>query len=130
MQISIVNSISEIERVHQWFHQLSEGQIDNLELIRKMNVVIDEVLTNIINHGTARSIDVDCQVGNESIKLVFKDKGSRFDPLSHDSTPVIKSLENQQEGGLGIHLIKSFADEVNYARKGDTNVLVIRKFVH
>jgi anti-sigma regulatory factor (Ser/Thr protein kinase) len=39
--------------------------------------------------------------------------------------PVVASIEDAPIGGLGVHLIRSFAQQVSYCRDGDRNVLAL-----
>jgi len=61
----------------------------------------------------------------EDVVLEIRDGGTAFDPLSQPSPDV--EAPPQREGGLGIYLLRSFADEVQYRREGDANVLSLRK---
>ena len=46
--------------------------------------------------------------------LVMEDNGQPFDPTQDMDADVTSSLEERAIGGLGLHLVKSFADRVSY----------------
>ena len=46
--------------------------------------------------------------------LVMEDNGQPFDPMEDTNADVTSSLEERAVGGLGLHLVKSFADRISY----------------
>jgi len=78
---------------------------------------VDEVLTNVIRHaygeGNEKGKDkmqVSFSEFDDRVEILVEDKGPHFDPLK---VPLPK-LPSDKPGGLGIYLVRSFMDEVNY----------------
>lgn len=132
MHITINNSISEINFVHKCFTYFASSKLEDESVIHKLCIVIDEVLTNIISHGyndkDEHSIDIQCQIDNESILLTFQDDGVEFNPVMAQSA-AIAGDSMDKIGGLGIHLMKNLVDDIQYERKDDFNRLKITKHV-
>ena len=59
--------------------------------------------------------------------LEIRDNGRSFNPLEAPSPILDRPIEERPNGGLGIHLMRSLADEASYVRKGTMNVLVLKK---
>jgi serine/threonine-protein kinase RsbW len=55
----------------------------------------------------------------------IKDDGIFFGLLQYPEAALPHRLEDAVEGGLGIHLIKSYSEECNYQRVGSENVLTL-----
>ncbi len=53
------------------------------------------------------------------------DEGPAFDPLTRPEPDLAVDLDERPVGGLGIHLIRSLADDVQYRREDSRNVLTI-----
>ena len=48
------------------------------------------------------------------LSLTIVDSGPRFDPTELQEPDVLSPLEERAVGGLGVHLVKTFADRVTY----------------
>jgi serine/threonine-protein kinase RsbW len=66
-------------------------------------------------------------VENGHISLEFRDDGAAFDPTKQTGPDTELSIEERDIGGLGLHLVKSLMDKMEYEREGDYNVLKITK---
>ena len=69
---------------------------------------------------------VSLRISDPEVELEFSDNGFPFDPLSVPE----KSEEEKEEdtlGGEGISLVRALSRSVSYERRGDRNILTIRK---
>jgi len=94
-----------------------------------LKLIIEETFTNIISSARERSdyhdITVELKCDGKTIVITFSDTGVAFNPISYNS----KNIGNTppHEGGMGIHIIRSLSDALNYKRVGDRNVFTITK---
>ena len=109
------------ERVSKYFTQKD---------LEKIELATEEAIVNIIKHAYKKKkgkIEIEILV-DETLHLIFKDKGPKFNPLSQrrkvDST---KDLKKREEGGLGIFFIFQCMDEVKYKRKDSFKLLIMKK---
>lgn len=102
--------------------------------IRKVELASEEALVNIIRHAyKQRSGHIEIQVTiypKNRVEIAIRDQGPPFNPLEEERRidPAIP-LEERQEGGLGILLIRKYMDEVLYRREKDLNILTLIKKV-
>src|ERR1017187_7151145 len=100
-------------------------------VINELNLVLDEVLSNIISHGyserTTGQIMVRLNYQPGEISAEVHDDGKPFDPLQAGPPDVSGTVQSRKVGGLGIHFVKELMDNVAYARVGNENRLVVRK---
>ncbi len=95
----------------------------------KLVLAVTEAWTNVIRHvyggATDRRIDycVDPAPGRLDIRI--EDYGTFVDPAQIESRP----LDEVRPGGLGVHLIRSTMDEVDYSRNdhGGTTLTMVRR---
>lgn len=110
--------------------KLKEFGFSDIELL-KCEIALEEVLVNIINYaykGEVGDIDLNYAKENEYLIIRVKDTGIPFNPLEHTKKyDTSASLEEREVGGLGIIMMKEFMDEIQYERKGDTNILTLKK---
>ncbi len=92
----------------------------------KINLVIEEVVTNSITHanygGRTPDINLTVEWENDQFEVTIEDNAEPFDPLTEVPLPNLKTgVSERPVGGLGVHLVRSMVDETNYERAGDRN---------
>jgi serine/threonine-protein kinase RsbW len=97
-----------------------------------VEMAVDEACTNIIEHaygGEGRgNIECKCQINDGELTVILRDHGCPFDPSSVPEPDIEASLEDREEGGLGLYLIRKLMDEVHFEFTSDAgNVLTIVK---
>jgi len=96
-------------------------------LTGKLNLCLEELLTNIIRHGrsdeaSAPPILVDLELIRDGLEVVLLDSGKAFDPFTDAPEPDIDAgVDDRPIGGLGVHLVKALADRYEYRREGAQN---------
>lgn len=94
-----------------------------------INLALDELITNTVTHGLEDKADAEIrirmQVDGGTLILVMEDNGQPFDPTQDTNADVTSSLEERAVGGLGLHLVKSFADRITYEFVGGRNRLTM-----
>ena len=132
LDLTFANRADEAPRMaHRVEHFLNEKKISPA-LINKILLCVDELITNIIAHAytdhNEHAVELICKVSNEIIMLELRDDGVPFDPTKQARRPTAgASLENTSIGGLGLHLVTSLMDRVEYEHEGDYNVLRVYK---
>lgn len=105
---------------------------DEIE-ISKIELATEEALVNIISYGypvTSGEIEVICErIENNGFKIVLKDNGVPFNPLSNSKRFDPEApAEARSIGGYGVFFIMKIMDEVKYDRIDDNNILTMIKF--
>ena len=70
-------------------------------------------------------IEVHLKVDHDVLILTMEDNGDMFDPTIDTKPDTTSSLQSREVGGLGLHLVKSFADRVSYEFAGGRNRLML-----
>ncbi len=96
-----------------------------------LEVAAEEVFVNIVNYaydGGAGEVEVICrQEPPGFLEIQFRDRGRRFNPLQKTPPATTTDVEHRQVGGMGIPLVRAFADQVEYQRRDGYNILTLRK---
>lgn len=93
---------------------------------RKVDVVLDEICENIIEHAYGENegkIKVNLTVGDNYIVMEFIDNGDEFNPLAEED----EEIEGITVGGMGIHLYRKLMDRLGYRREENENHLTVGK---
>jgi anti-sigma regulatory factor (Ser/Thr protein kinase) len=86
------------------------------KLRHDIQLVFDEVVTNIVNHGRPTGeVDVRIRFGDETT-IVFEDDGVAFDPRQQPAPPVATRRADLRIGGLGIVLVRDLSSRFDYER--------------
>ena len=98
---------------------LGEQEIDGVAL------ALDEALSNVIQHGYGGAcskpiiVKLNRLAGSTNkaggVELIVRDFGEQVDPSNIKS----RDLEEIRPGGLGVHIIRSVMDEVEYSCPND-----------
>ncbi|UCE84144.1 MAG: ATP-binding protein, partial [Deltaproteobacteria bacterium] len=64
---------------------------------------------------------------NGTLTIRIEDDGMPFNPLKAEEPDCECPLEERRVGNLGIHLTKKYVDDMIYERRGDNNILILRK---
>jgi anti-sigma regulatory factor (Ser/Thr protein kinase) len=95
----------------------------------RLDLVLAEAVTNVIENAYTDGIDHKIFIQVEPITpllaVTIRDDGQPFNPLDHPEVVPPKSLAEARAGGLGIHLIRSYAQECRYERQGQENQFTI-----
>ena len=119
-----LESISDIaERVQAELIRLG---FDSQRLM-KVNLAIEEITVNIINHaygnGLRGNIDVSIEKTDSQVIIHIFDEGMPFNPLEAKAPDVNASVAERPVGGLGIFMAKNLVDGITYERTGTRNHL-------
>ena len=129
--ISLPASLAEVERLNHVIRRFGELHEIPGRTLYAVNLALDEIVTNIILHGCdpghSELIAVRMEAGRGELHCEIRDSGRAFNPLDAPLPDLTGPLEKRTLGGLGIHLVRSLMDTVDYQRDGAKNVLTIRK---
>ena len=131
LNVTIVNELSEIERVQTQLEQF--GSKHNLDpgFIYKINLALDELITNTISYGfeddKKHYINIIVTLVEKKLLATIEDDGKYFNPLEVPTPELDQSIEERKIGGLGIYLTRQFTDELSYKRENGKNVISFTK---
>ena len=130
-RFALQNNRTELRRLAGEVEALAEdGDID-ADSVGRLQLALEETVTNIIDYGLpvggAYEIDVRASVENGIVEVAVEDDGKAYDPLveAPEFDPN-QSMEERRIGGIGVHLVRTLMDEVEYLRVGDRNRLTMR----
>jgi sigma-B regulation protein RsbU (phosphoserine phosphatase) len=133
LELTVPNHLSENSRVKKHFDAFAEDYGIPEKVRLKMNVVFDELLTNIISYAyqdnKEHDIKIKVELSADRLKVSMVDGGIPFNPLGVDTPDTELPLEERQIGGLGIHLVRKMMDKVSYRRRIDKNVITVVEYL-
>ena len=123
-------------KVKKTYNLKIPSQKDNLEIIRnfisaiarkvgfkdedvnKIELAVDEACTNVIRHAyeddETQNIDIAIKIDFQKLAIVVTDRGKSFNVDEIELPDMDAYLAELRVGGLGIYLMKTLMDEVEY----------------
>lgn len=99
--------------------------------VRKIQTSAEEAFTNVIRHaylfGTGW-IQLKAEVRTSSVALSVIDQGRSFDFEAVEKPDLARLVARERKGGLGIFMIRTLMDEVDYQVRRDGNELRMVKY--
>lgn len=111
--LSIIRAMTKTYLEHQ--------KVDQKDIMKILSIV-DELATNVIEHGyeyKSGDIIIELQKNNDVIHLVVEDNGVGFD----------ESKISKDEGGMGLFLAKAMADNFKVEKKINGTKIKVEKRV-
>jgi serine/threonine-protein kinase RsbW len=126
--------LGEVARICEFASAMAQkAGLDDMA-VYSVELAVDEACTNIIEHaygGDGKGdIECTCQVLEDGIKVILKDRGRAFNP---DNVPVPNPkarLKEVKARGAGLFLIRKLMDEVQFdfsKEEGNRLTLIKRK---
>ncbi|GLQ47803.1 IcfG protein [Dyella lipolytica] len=96
-----------------------------------VRLVLEELMVNMVQHGReeprAGQIGLRLTLSSGAIMVELHHDGQAFDPLQ--SPPILLTgdiADRDTDGGLGVHLVRAMASDLNYAHDAQGNHLQLR----
>ena len=129
LDMSLANDVQEVARVIDSLEEFGAAHGIPAEQCLRFGLALDELITNIISYGLAGRSDGIIVLAIEQrdgiLHAELGDNGPAFDPLAAETTPPAGDIETRDVGGLGLTLVKSFMDRLDYRRVDGFNRLTM-----
>jgi anti-sigma regulatory factor (Ser/Thr protein kinase) len=92
----------------------------------KLRLIVEELVLNLIDHAVdpkTDRIDLRIEVDPSRVILTVEDDSAPFDPHSAPAFDKAKPLEERAPRGMGLHLVRTMAENMAYARIDGRNRL-------
>ena len=98
---------------------------------RNLRLAVEEAVVNAMSYaypaGTEGDVTIDAGSDGRTLRVRISDAGAPFDPTAVGDVDTALPAKDRPIGGLGIHLMQTLADGVEYRREDERNILTINK---
>jgi anti-sigma regulatory factor (Ser/Thr protein kinase) len=127
----IENQVGELPALAGKIDKLAEEWELSSALTMNVNLVIEEAVSNIIFYAfpdkNKHEIKISISADNKILTIKIADEGIPFNPLEQKQPDINLPAEERPVGGLGIFLMSQIMDKMQYSRKGNENILTLKK---
>jgi anti-sigma regulatory factor (Ser/Thr protein kinase) len=123
------NDVAELERLAGWIEGFTR-QSASPDVSFAVQLCLEEAVANIIMYGGTKDdalvIAVELERNCGTLVARIEDNGRQFDPTRAPPPAPAASLDEAKVGDVGIHLMRSFANGMDYERRDGHNRLTLR----
>lgn len=131
VSLKLKNCLSELSTFGSSLEQFGVALGLSSKTLFEISLSIEELFSNIISYGYADDAVhwIKVAISHEDGMLVIRleDDGIPFDPLKAEQPDCECPIDQRKIGNLGIHLTKKFMDDMVYERRGNINILTVKK---
>jgi len=103
------------------------------ETVNKIVLAVDEACSNIIKHAyhyaEDKSIELSIFAKNNTFEIVIIDHGDSFNPATIKPPQIPDYIQHYNKGGLGMYLMRSLVDKIEYDMDpGNKNLVRLVKY--
>ena len=132
LTLNMEAQLNEIERIQAAVSILSQAENWPPELLYQIELVLEEIGTNIIKYSQDGERETEIQItltsDSKSLTMEIIDNGKPFDPFADAPPPDLdSSVPDRPIGGLGVYLVQKLMDEARYRREDGKNKVTLVK---
>ena len=129
LSLVLANRMEEVPRLVALLDSFGAGAGLSDDVVFRLTVTLDEVVTNIVRHAFdapgGHEILLGITVNDGLVTAVVEDDGPPFDLRTVPPADVDAPIELRPIGGLGVHLVRSLTQSLEYHRRGERNILTL-----
>jgi serine/threonine-protein kinase RsbW len=127
----IKNNLAELETLtEEIFNYYLQSGVDE-GACYEIRLALEEAVSNTIKYGyedqQVQTIYVRAGFEDNRILLEIEDDANAFNPLEAATPDLSLPIEKRPIGRLGIYLMRTVMDEIDYKREGTRNILRMTK---
>jgi serine/threonine-protein kinase RsbW len=130
LKLELARSLAAVVEIHDAIaaycadHGVGEAAVFAVQL------AVEELFTNLVRHnrGGGETIVLEFERAGDHLAIMLVDRDvDRFDPAEVPAVDVNAPLEARRPGGLGLHLVRTYLDDVSYRYADRTLRITARK---
>ena len=130
LTINIKPDDFDLDAIFAEVETLAEQEDWAADLTFRVNLALEELTLNTMTHGRhdeLEAIEVMLESEEDLLTIEIRDNGLPFNPLEEAPDPgVDEALQDRSVGGLGVYLVHTLMDEMQYKRAEGRNYLTLK----
>ena len=117
-EIKVPSSPENLVMIRRFIGDIGEKAGLEPKEVHKLELAVDEACANVIEHAynkdSTKRVSIRATFNQDFLRVEVIDTGKGFDPSTVEQAEVNKLIAARRSGGLGMRLIKTLMDEVQY----------------
>ena len=117
---------------HKWVKNICNIFNISNNIKNKIEIITEEIYLNVAFYAYKKNtgtIEVEFIKVNDTLTIIFTDSGIEYNPLIKEEPDIDIPLEERDAGGMGIFMVKNYADNCEYEYKNGKNILKIMLYI-
>ncbi len=132
-RLVLINNISEIRVLSNTVMAFSDENNLSGDVTHDIRLALEEIFSNIVFYAfrdqEEHQIAISFSLIHNKLVLEIEDDGIPFNPMVSNTPERAIPIEERVTGGMGIHIAKELVDEIEYFRKQNKNIIVMKKTI-
>jgi serine/threonine-protein kinase RsbW len=127
-------TLPDLEDMRRFVEQAAAELGASEDAVGELVLAVNEATTNILLHGyrgRAGHVDIVVERAGSDLLIRLHDAAPLFDPTLVPAPDVTLPLEMRAPGGLGVHMMRQFTDELRYrvTETGQNELILVKRDV-
>lgn len=128
--LRIPSELERMDEVLDFVSEIIDAHGTTPQTRTQLRIVMEELYVNIAHYAYPSGngwAEIRGSIEDDVATFTLIDAGTPYDPLAKPDPDVTLSGEEREIGGLGIYMVKTMVDDVEYVYADGCNQLTIRK---
>ncbi|MBO4897864.1 MAG: ATP-binding protein [Clostridia bacterium] len=129
--LKVPAKLEKLDEILDFAGSLLEANGASVQVCTQVRMALEELYANVTLYAYPKGedgwVEIRADVTDGVAAFQIIDAGKPFDPLAKPDPDILLSGEERAIGGLGIYMVKTMMDEVEYEYSGGCNRLTLRK---
>ena len=131
LSLDVESSLDALGEITEAVETFGAEQDWSAELLFHVQLVLDELASNVITHGYGASghrLQIEIESDADALRIELVDEARAYDPIAEIPEAAVNAgLAEREVGGLGFHIVKQLVDQMEYRRANGKNRLTLVK---
>ncbi|MCI0657194.1 MAG: ATP-binding protein [Acidobacteria bacterium] len=127
LRVKLLSELQEVRRLNDTAARFLQEQGASAATIHDVQLVLEEVTTNVIRHATPAhsplTLEIEMEMEPAAVRVRIEDDGAEFDPTVASDKTAGDSHQDRRPGGYGLRIVRRTAVRLDYRRFNGLNVL-------
>jgi serine/threonine-protein kinase RsbW len=125
-------TLNDMDRIRSFVRETAVAHGYDQAAIDELITAVNEATVNIVKHGYQNEpgyIEVIVVCRKKEIVVRLRDESPGFDPTTAPSPDTALPLSQRPFGGLGVHMMRTFCDDLSYRRdsRGENELTLTKR---
>lgn len=129
----VAEGLDVLATIRQFVEKTAKIVCKDPDAVSELVIGLNEAVTNVIVHGYKGQpglIEIAVESSERRLSVRIRDLAPFFDPTSVASPDVTLPLDERSYGGMGVHMMRAFVDNLVYrAIPSGGNELILEKVI-
>ncbi len=128
LKVSLPNNLAALTKLGEHLDEVTNRFALNEQASYGLHFVLEELFVNFVTYGATvdGEMRITVDLRKSFLQIHIEDDGKPFNPIEAQSPDVDAVLDERAVGGLGLHLVRQYCEQISYERVQNMNTMELR----